>query len=76
MLRFITPICVASTLLSEISETLLNTHIKAEFEPSGISFYAKSTKADCRTPETKRTINEYAKQTFNNNNEEINGPSV
>ena len=33
-------------------------------------------KADCRTPETKRTINEYAKQTFDNNNKEIKGPSV
>ena len=29
-----------------------------------------------RTPETKRTINKYAKQTFNNNNKEIKGPSI
>ena len=40
------------------------------------AFPAKSANADCKTPETKRTINEYAKQTFNNNNTEIKGPSV
>ena len=39
-------------------------------------FPAKSTKADCKTPETKRTINENVKQTFSNNNKEIKGPSV
>ena len=36
----------------------------------------KKHQSRLQNTETKRTINEYAKQTFNNNNKEIKGPSI
>ena len=49
---------------------------KRNLKPTAFPSVQKSTKADCRTPQTKRTINEYAKQTLNNNNNTIKGPSI
>ena len=57
MLCLIMPICVVSTLLSAFFRLYWILHINAKFEANSISFCAKSTNADCRTPETKRTIN-------------------
>ena len=77
MLRLITPICVASTSLSVISQTLLNTAYQSGFWSQQHFLLCKKHQSRLQnTWKTKRLINEYAKRTFNNNTKEMKGPSI
>ena len=77
MLRLITPICVASyfaecDFANFIEYRISKRNLKQTVFPS----VQKAPKQTAEHLKQKRTINEYAQQTFNNSNIEIKGPSI